>query len=114
LQKIFDLYNEHLTFRESYMAVSKTLQKIAPTTKKLYRELAKGKELTQAQVGKMMWKTLHKNEEEPEYIHSYWHSSLLGHVEKRRVSKKRVDGKVVYRLTQTGRRFAVREGIIKE
>jgi hypothetical protein len=97
------------------MAVSKTTKprKVAPTTKKLYRELAKGKEMTQGEIATMLWKVKNKGEDNTTCPASYWHGSLMGHVKSRRIQKVRRSGRVVYRLNKSGMKYAQTKGIVK-
>ena len=96
------------------MAVAVTKRKVAKTTKKLYRELAKGKDLTQKQISQMLWKITHKETENSSCPTSYWHGSLMNHVVNRRISKMKRGGKIIYRLNKTGRKYAMTKGMIKE
>jgi hypothetical protein len=93
--------------------MKKAVRKVAPTTKKLYRELAKGKELTQSQIAKMLWTVNNKGEDNTTCPVSYWHGSLMGHVKNRRIQKVKRAGRVVYRLNKSGMKYAQKKGIIK-
>lgn len=96
------------------MAVSKTpVRKVRATTKKLYTELSKGKDLTQAEISKMMWSVVHKGMENTTCPASYWHGPLMNHVNNRRISKLKRDGRIVYRLNKAGQHYAQKKGIIK-
>jgi hypothetical protein len=90
-----------------------TKTKVAPTTKKLYKELSKGKDLTQREISSMLWKVSHKGEENFTCPTSYWHGSLMRHVENKRISKLKRNGRIIYRINKTGRKYAEKKGIIK-